>query len=126
MNPPVFRIATASPQVLSLLGSSPTRLWPFGEAPRTAQGENPKPYAVWQQAYGTPENTLSCPPDIDLFGVQIDVYATSPAECETVAQALRDAFEAAHCHVVSYNGNTVDDETRLYRYTFTVEFWTPR
>jgi hypothetical protein len=119
--PPVFQYAVAHAPVLTALGTNPTRFWPFGKAPQ----DEPRPYAVHQLVYGTPENTLSCPPDIDLFGIQIDAYAKSVTDARNVAAALRDAFEP-HGHVTAWNGENWEANTGLYRVSFTVEFWTLR
>jgi hypothetical protein len=126
VNPPVFTIAAASAAVLALLGTAPTRCWPFGIAPRPGEPGYALPYAVFQTVYGTPENTLSCAPEVDLFGVQIDAYAKTASEARAVASALRDAFEAAQNHVTGYNGEDREPDTGLYRVSFTAEFWTPR
>jgi hypothetical protein len=122
MYPPIFQIATSSTQVVTLLGSNPTRFWPFGQAP---QGET-RPYAVHQLAYGTPENTLSCPPDTDLLGVQVDVYARSVTEARNVAAALRDAIEATHAIISAWNGESWEKDTGLWRVSMTAEFWNDR
>lgn len=120
--PVIFPIAAGSPAVTALLGVSPTRFWPFSRAP-----DNPvRPYAVHQMVYGTPQNTLACPPDIDNDGVQIDAYGRNDDEAWDVADALRDAFEAAGHNVVSKNGDDWEPATGLYRVSFTVEFWTNR
>ena len=93
------------------------RLYPFGEAPQ----KHDRPYAVWQIAYGEPHNTLSCPPDVDLFGVQIDVYGPTADSVRSVAAALRAAIEP-HAYVVRFNGETRENSTRAYRYSFDVEW----
>jgi hypothetical protein len=122
MYPNVFQIATASPAVLSALGSNPTRFWPFGKVP---QNET-RPYAFHQLIYGNPDNSLSCVPSEDLFGIQIDAYAKTVSDTRSVAEALRDAFEAQQYPIVGYNGEDWDQPTGLYRVSFTVEFWTER
>ena len=122
MNPPVFSTAKASPAVLATLGSSPTRLWPFGQAP---QNET-RPYAVWQVVYGNPDNSLSCIPKEDLFGVQIDAYAKTVSDAREVAEVLRDAYEASYNQVTAWNGEDWEPATGLWRVSFTVEFWTRR
>lgn len=119
---PVFQVATGSAQVLSLLGSSPTRFWPFGHVP---QNES-RPYAVWQTVYGNPDNSLSCIPKEDLIGVQVDSYAKTASGARDVAEALRDAFEGSFNHVTSFNGEDWEQNSGLYRVSFTVEFWTER
>jgi hypothetical protein len=123
MYPPVFEIAAASPGVVSLLGAAPgTRLWPFGHA----QQSQARPYAIWQTVYGNPDNSLSCVPSEDLYGVQVDCYAKTATDARSVAGALRDAYEATYNHVTAWNGEDWDQSTGLYRVSFTVEFWTER
>lgn len=122
MNPPVFSIAVASPAVLAVLGSAPTRLWPFGQAP---QNET-RPYAVWQVVYGNPDNSLSCVPKEDLLGTQIDSYAKTVSGARQVAEVLRDAYEESFNQVTAWNGEDWEQSTGLYRVSFTVEFWVRR
>lgn len=119
MNPDLFTIATASPAVLALLGSNPTRLWPAGRAPQNQA----RPYAVHQVIYGTPENSLSCPATLDNVGIQVDAYAPELGDARAVARALRDAIETAGFHVVALNGETWEANTGLYRVSFTAELW---
>lgn len=122
MYPPAFSIAAANAGVTSVLGSSPVRFWPFGKAPQNEI----RPYAVHQLIYGNPDNSLSCVPSIDLYGVQVDAYAKTVTDARNVASALRDAFEETYNHVVSWNGEDWEAATGLYRVSFTVEFWTER
>lgn len=130
--PPVFEIAKQSAAVLALLGSNPTRLWPFAIAPQKGRPGYGVPYAVHQLVYGAPVNTLSCIPQADNFGIQFDVYASgeSPQGGATIARqvaaALRDAYEASHNPVVAWNGEDWEQATGLYRVSFTVEFWPDR
>lgn len=121
MNPPIFALAAASSAVTGLLGTDPVRFYLFGEAKQNT----PKPYAVWQTVYGRPENFLSGTPDMDIWGVQVDAYGSSASEARNVARALRDAFETS-AYVVGWNGEFREPDTRLYRYSFTVEFMTGR
>jgi hypothetical protein len=125
MTPAIFEIVTASSGVTALLGTNPTRFWSFGAAPRTEAGVAPKPYAVWQLVYGSPENTLSCVPASDRFGVQVDAYARTAVQARAIARALRDALETS-AYVVAYNGEDYEPDTELYRYGFTTEFMTDR
>ena len=124
--PPVFEIAKQSAAVLALLGSNPTRLWPFAIAPQKGSPGYGVPYAVHQLVYGTPVNTLSCIPRADNFGIQIDVYAKTATDAREGAAALRDAYEASHNPVVAWNGEDWEQATGLYRVSFTVEFWPDR
>lgn len=118
---PVFATAVASGAVTALLGTAPTRLYLFGEAPQDVA----KPYAVWQSVSGAPANYLGTLPDVDRFTVQIDVYATTASSARSVAQALRDAFEPV-AYVVSWRGESRDATTKNYRYSFDVEFHVER
>lgn len=121
MYPPAFEIASADAGVQAVLGTSPVRFWPFGQAP---QNET-RPYAVHQLVYGSPENTLSCPPDIDNYGLQVDAYAKTASAARSVAEALRNAFQLS-ANIVGYDGEDWESSTGLYRVGFTVEFWTNR
>lgn len=107
---------------MAVLGSNPTRFWPFGTAPQNEQ----RPYAVHQLAYGTPENTLSCPPDTDLMGVQVDAYARSVTEARTAAKAIRDSIESSGSVISAWNGESWEKDTGLYRVSMTAEFWNER
>ena len=114
---PIFSICAASADVTSLLGSSPTRLYPFG-----MQDDNViYPYAVWQNIGGAPENYLKQRPDADTFSLQVDVYADSPDDVVSVAKALRDAIET-HAYITRWGGQQQDAETKRYRYSFDVDW----
>lgn len=116
MFPPIYEAVKDDAAVKAALGTPP-RFYLFGEA--TAQVQ--RPYAVWQQVFGSPENYLGQVPDMDSFGTQIDVYGKTAAECRGVAMALRDALEPV-AYVTAWNGESREPETRDYRYSFTVEF----
>jgi hypothetical protein len=117
MYPPVFVIAAADPAVTALLGQTPTRLYPFDEAPQGVQ----KPYAVWQLVGGVPENYLDKVPDADNYSVQIDVYADTAATARAVTRALRDAYEPRG-YITNWNGEGRDTDTSNYRISFDVDF----
>lgn len=121
MYPPVFTTCTANGSVTALLGSSPCRIYPFGEAPQNVT----LPYAVWQLVSGVPENYLSGRPDMDSFTVQIDVYADTASDAREVAEAIRDAIEAA-CHVVGWYGEGRDRDTDHYRISFGSDWFVER
>jgi hypothetical protein len=118
MFPPVFQLAVASTDVTDLLGTAPTRLFPFGKAD---QANADVPYAVWQTVTGAPANFLGNRPDADSFRIQIDVYGNSAAEVRSVAEALRDAYETS-AYIVRWGGETIDNATEHYRYSFDVDF----
>jgi hypothetical protein len=113
ISPPVFSTCFASATLKSLLGSSPMRLYIFGEAEQNTQ----RPYAVWQLIGGSPDNYLGRAPDVDRFSVQFDVYAETAASARDVAAAIRSTIETT-ANVVNYSLEARDPETRLYRYSF--------
>lgn len=117
MYPPIFSVCSASAAVKALIGSSPVRLFPFGEAP---QGVT-KPYAVWQSIGGSPENYINQVPDADYYSLQVDVYADNVTSVRAVAMALRDAIEPV-AHITSWRGESRDPETRDLRYSFDIDW----
>lgn len=120
--PPIFAICSADAGVIALLGSGVNcRLYPFGEAPQNVS----KPYAVWQVVTGTPENYLNQVPDVDAWGIQVDVYSPTVSGCRSAAEALRDAIEP-HAHIVTWGGDDRDPDTNNYRLTFSIDWWVDR
>lgn len=121
MYPPIFPTINASATVKALIGNNPVRFYPFGSAPQGVV----KPYAVWRQIGGSPENYLAGSPDVDGFTTQIDVYAGSAASAREVAGALSDAIESV-AYVASWIGDSRDPVTQSYVFTFQVDWLTPR
>lgn len=121
MYPPIFSVASADQQVQSLLGINPTRLFPFGLAP---QGVT-LPYAVWQIITGGPENYINNLPDIDNFGLQIDVYGEQAGSVRAAAEALRNVIEPV-AHITAWRGESIDFETKNYRLIFEVSWFVHR
>jgi len=121
MYPPIFAVCAADAGVTALLGASPTRLYPFGEAPQGVV----YPYAVWQLVGGSPENYINQRPDIDSFTVQVDVYADTGTTARSIATALRDAIEP-HAHIVRWGGESRDQDTNRYRSSFDVDWFVSR
>lgn len=119
--PPIFRLCADDPEVVALLGESPTRLFMFGMAPQGVQ----KPYAVWQVVSGSPENYLAGRPDVEQHSLQIDVYADSAAQSRAVLAAIEKAIEL-NCYVTRYGGESRDPETKNYRSTMDVDWHTYR
>ena len=109
---PIFAVCAASQAVRDLLGSNPVRLYPFG-----MQDDNiVYPYAVWQNIGGSPENFLNQRPDADRYSLQVDVYGDTDTDVIAAARVLRDAIEE----------QSRDPETMRYRYSFDVDWITPR
>lgn len=127
MTPPVFALAAADAAVLAALktGSGPLRVYQFGLAPQKGTPVYAVPYAVWQFAYGSPENYLGDRPDTDFQGIQLDVYAATDGLARSIADKLQYAMEAGG-YVTGFRGEEKDIPTGLSRSGFDVEFWTPR
>jgi hypothetical protein len=121
MYPPLFSIASADNSVKAAFGTNPVRVYPFGGAPESVA----LPYVVWQVVGGTPENYIGNDPDMDSYLVQVDVYANSPASARGGAETLRDALQD-HAHIVSWRGESKDQQTKHYRYSFDINFFTAR
>lgn len=120
MYPPVYSLVSNDSAVQAALGIEP-RVYPFGMAPQFPA----KPYAVWQVISGSPENYISDVPNMDSFGVQVDVYADTAATVRACGLALRNALER-DAHVVSWRGEDKEGDTGLYRLSFDVDFWVTR
>ena len=121
MTPAIFPLVTGSAAATALLGTSPTRFYPCGEAPENVA----KPYATWFVVSGVPENYLDCPPNIDSITVQVDVWADSQTDARDVFEALRKAFEG-DAHIMGVGPEGREPDTRLYRHSMTVDFWQER
>ena len=118
---PIFQVSAADPGTRALLGVSPHRLYPFGEAPQDVA----RPYAVWQLVTGSPDNYLAGRPDIDGFTLQVDVYAETASSARGVAEAISHAIELK-AYVARWGGESKDTATNLYRSSFDVDWLVPR
>lgn len=121
MFPPVFATLFASNAVKTLLGTSPLRVYPAGEATQ----ETPVPYAVFQTIVGVPELFLGTTTDMDAFTVQVDVYAATLSSVRACASAIRVALEPV-AYITSLREPAKDPTTRQYRYSLDVDFHTAR
>ena len=118
MYPPVFDICSSDTSVQALLGNGPTlRVYPFGEALQ----KDRMPYVTWALGDGAPENYLGQTPDTDSFTTHIDVVASTAASAREVTETLLAAIEP-FAHVVSWDGEFRDKDTRAYRIAFTVDW----
>ena len=93
------------------LGTDPTRFFEFGTAPSLET----VPYATWQQIQGTPFNYIAGSPSTDMVKVQIDIWASTAAECRTVSREVRRAIDSQA--PITFFQNSWDEEARLYRCT---------
>lgn len=121
MFPPIFKICSSDTAVKAALGTKPTRLYAFGDAPQDVA----KPYAVWQIIGGLPSNFINQVPDIDSYMIQVDVYAENESSARQSAEAIRDAIEP-HAYVQAWRGEFTDGTTMLKRYSFDISWFVNR
>lgn len=123
MRPPLFEVCSASSRLQLLLGGDELRVYQFADAPQHC----PVPYLVWQLIYGQPLNAMNQLPTMDHLGVQVDVYGPEddPSVAREVVEAARDALEP-YGHIVSWDGEERDPDTREYRVTFTMDWFLDR
>ncbi len=117
MDTPFFQICKVDPTVQALLGGELPRIYPFGQAPEGVA----KPYVVYQWIGGDPFNMLNCRPDADRATIQVDVYGLTTQSTTAVAKAIRYAVELS-AYITGYRGDLRDDETKLYRTSFDVDW----
>lgn len=121
MLPPVYNLLRASAPLVALVGD---RIYRHGSAPQGVK----HPYLTWFQVNGTPENTLSERPGMDRSTVQIDAWcggATGDKQCETVAEAVRDALED-YAHMTSVPIDQREQATGLWRIAEEFDFFVGR
>lgn len=106
--------------VQAIVGNPP-RIYPHGRAPQNVSA----PYITWFVVTGQPYDHLSGAPEADNDTVQIDCW-TGPgdlesATCVSLAQAVRDALDAAG-QANRVIVNTREPDTNLFRIGLQVEF----
>lgn len=121
MDVPFYTVCKADPTVQALLGGTAPRIYPFGQAPQDVI----KPYVVYQWIGGAPLNMINCRPDADVMSLQIDAYGLTTQSSTAVANAIRYAVEM-NCYITSYRGNLRDEETKLYRTSFDLDWLVDR
>lgn len=120
MGPTIFEHCSADPALTALLGSSPFRMFPAGEAPQ----DTTKPYVAWQVISGETQNYIGTRPDMDRFDIQVDVYSPTLAAAREIARAIRTSVEE-RCHMTSFRGESREIDTRLYRVSFDLSWFEP-
>ena len=120
MGPALFELCSGDPALQALLGTSPFRMFPAGDAPQDVS----RPYVAWQTVGGAPENYLATNPDIDQHLIQVDVYSPDLAQGRAIARAIRDVVQQ-RCHVTAFRGESREVDTRLYRVSFDLTWYEP-
>ena len=116
MTAPIFKLLNESDEVKSFLQTgNKLRAYEFGLAPDAPV----KPYLVWQDISGDPQNHLDCPANTDHVTIQIDIYTLVPDQLRLIREAARKALELDNsCTVTSLRGNEREPITKLYRTGF--------
>jgi len=121
MFPEIYEVLAANTDVTDLIGTTPCRCYPFGEAPQGVA----RPYVTWQIVSGMPNNNLDSVPTIDMFSVQIDCWAETGTGSRVLAAAVRDAIET-RSNITAWRGEDRDKETHYYRYSFDADWFVKR
>lgn len=99
-----------------------------GRIYRDYAGDAPAaPYAVWSILATVPSQGISqFAGYADRYSVSIDVFSTDRAQSDALVIAARDAMETIGKLSSGPQSLGFDSETRLYRYTFTVDVFKTR
>ena len=124
MTAPIFKLRNASDEVKAFLkAGNKLRAYEFGLAPDAPV----KPYLVWQDISGVPQNHLDCPANTDHITIQIDIYTLEPLQLRTIREAVRKALELDNaCTVTDLRGNEREPITKLYRTGFDSNWFVDR
>ena len=124
MTAPIFKLLNESDEVKSFLQTgNKLRAYEFGLAPDAPV----KPYLVWQDISGDPQNHLDCPANTDHITIQVDIYITDPLHLRTIREAVRKALEFDNsCTVTDLRGNEREPVTKLYRTGFDSNWFVDR
>ena len=124
MTAPIFKLLNESDEVKSFLQTgNKLRAYEFGLAPDAPV----KPYLVWQDISGDPQNHLDCPANTDHVTIQIDIYTLVPDQLRLIREAARKALELDNsCTVTSLRGNEREPVTKLYRTGFDSNWFVDR
>lgn len=119
MSVPIFTVCNADTQLLALMPDADNvlRFYPYGEAPQDVV----RPYAVYQEIGGLPENYLHNRPDADNISYQVNIYALTAPKAKEVFEAMREAIEPV-AYITRFAGEGKDSITNDYGYSFDVDW----
>lgn len=80
-----------------------------------------KPYVVYRVGYGGPENYLSDLPDVNSYGLFVEVYGGDWPEVREVVNAIISAVEP-FAHVTNWVDDSYNPTTKLYKFVFIVDW----
>lgn len=113
-----FEILNSNTEVKSLLGNNPLRVYPYG----TKLGASPKkPYALYGLFNSTPYNYLKDRTDMDLSGLQVDIYSETSSNVIECFNSIRNAIEN-DAYVTSFSTSDTDIEDGLFHVRLEVDF----
>jgi len=112
--PNVYQTLRANSTVVSTVGA---RIYRHGSAPQDVE----KPYITWFLVSGNPYDNVSTSPCGDSDTIQIDCWAETDNNIETLAYAVRSALDSA---MISNRIiiNTRETDTKLYRIALEADF----
>lgn len=119
--PRIFQVIAADTACKAVLGTNPTRFFPYSRSPQSAG----KPYATYSGLSASPENYINSPPDIDNVHTIVDIFAETHDGCQAVFLAVRAALERFFW-VTSFSTPERDGETDLYHCSLDVDVWQSR
>ena len=124
---PVFPLLSANSAVTDIVGTNPVRVYPAGNIPQSATSDPNAniPCVTWQTISGMPENMLADRPVVDNQRIQIDCWALTFGQANSLGDAVQAALEL-NGYCVSINGHDFDSDTKRYRTSFDWSFWTQR
>lgn len=117
MMPPVYAALMADPTVAAMTGGRIRQ--------DVGNPDEGAPYIVWGLLSATPELTTKRRAPADRCSISVDVFARDEAERATLTKAAREALEP-HGHILTIQSLGQDEETRLWRMTFDMDWFITR
>lgn len=123
MTIPVFTLLNSTSPQITALGSNPFRCFPAGMVPQDAD----LPAVTYSLVSGAPENYIAEAAGIDHMIVQLDFWAYSLSQAQSVADQCRAVLEAngRNC-LVRFNPDDFEPDTKRFRVSYDFSFWLSR